>query len=66
MGHSIAHAPIGVANRPSDKDVGDYDPVAHVCSCGFDAATTSAICGGNTQEVTSLLDKNQNDTLSSF
>ena len=28
-------------------DMADYDPVGHVCSCGFDAATTSAICGGN-------------------
>jgi aminocarboxymuconate-semialdehyde decarboxylase len=28
-------------------DMADYDPVGHVCSCGFDAATTSAICGSN-------------------
>ena len=28
-------------------DMADYDPIGHVCSCGFDTATTSAICGGN-------------------
>jgi aminocarboxymuconate-semialdehyde decarboxylase len=28
-------------------DMADYDPVAHVAACGFDAATMSAICGGN-------------------
>jgi aminocarboxymuconate-semialdehyde decarboxylase len=28
-------------------DMGDYDPVGHVCGAGFDAATTAAICGGN-------------------
>jgi aminocarboxymuconate-semialdehyde decarboxylase len=28
-------------------DMADYDPIGHVAACGFDAATTAAICGGN-------------------
>jgi aminocarboxymuconate-semialdehyde decarboxylase len=28
-------------------DMGDYDPVGHVCGAGLDAATVAAICGGN-------------------
>jgi aminocarboxymuconate-semialdehyde decarboxylase len=28
-------------------DMGEYDPIGHVSSCDFAAATTAAICGGN-------------------
>jgi len=28
-------------------DMGEYDPIGHVRSCDFAAATTAAICGGN-------------------
>ena len=28
-------------------DMADFDPIEHVVSTGFDAATTAAICGGN-------------------
>lgn len=35
-------------------DMADYDPVGHVCGCGFDAATTSAICGGNVKGLLGL------------
>src|SRR5262245_9795259 len=32
-------------------DMADYDPVGHVCGCGFDAPTTAAICGGNAKSL---------------
>ncbi|MFZ0852179.1 MAG: amidohydrolase family protein [Hyphomicrobiaceae bacterium] len=35
-------------------DMADYDPVAHVAACGFDAATMSAICGGNAKTLLGL------------
>jgi aminocarboxymuconate-semialdehyde decarboxylase len=28
-------------------DMGDYDPVGHVCGAGLDEATVAAVCGGN-------------------
>lgn len=36
-------------------DMADYDPVGHVCDAGFDAATTSAICGGNARALLKLI-----------
>lgn len=37
-------------------DMADYDPVGHVASTeGFDAATISAICGGNTKRLLGLI-----------
>ena len=36
-------------------DMADYDPVGHVCDVGFDAATTSAICGGNARALLKLI-----------
>src|SRR5262249_7832604 len=35
-------------------DMADYDPVEHVVSSGFDAATTAAICGGNGKKLLGL------------
>jgi aminocarboxymuconate-semialdehyde decarboxylase len=35
-------------------DMADYDPVEHVVSTGFDAATTSAIVGGNAKRLLGL------------
>ena len=32
-------------------DMADYDPVGHVCGADLDAATVSAICGGNVRTV---------------
>ena len=32
-------------------DMADYDPVEHVVSSGFDAASTAAICGGNAKKI---------------
>ena len=32
-------------------DMADYDPVGHVVSTGFDAATAAAICGGNAKRI---------------
>ena len=32
-------------------DMADYDPVEHVVSGGFDAATTAAIVGGNAKKL---------------
>ena len=36
-------------------DMADYDPVGHVCGAGFDAATMSAICGGNAKVLLGLM-----------
>jgi len=35
-------------------DMADYDPVGHVMSCDFDAATAAAICGGNAKTLLGL------------
>ena len=35
-------------------DMADYDPIGHVCSAGLDAATVSAVCGGNVQKLLGL------------
>ena len=35
-------------------DMGDYDPVGHVCGAGLDAATVAAICGGNAKRLLEL------------
>lgn len=35
-------------------DMGEYDPVGHVCGAGFDAETTAAICGGNVSRLLGL------------
>jgi aminocarboxymuconate-semialdehyde decarboxylase len=35
-------------------DMADFDPVEHVVSTGFDAATTAAICGGNAKRLLGL------------
>jgi aminocarboxymuconate-semialdehyde decarboxylase len=35
-------------------DMGDYDPIEHVVSSGFDAATTAAIVGGNAKKLLGL------------
>ena len=35
-------------------DMGDYDPVGHVCGAGVDAATVAAICGGNAKRLLAL------------
>ena len=35
-------------------DMGDYDPVGHVCGAGLDAATVAAICGGNAKRLLAL------------
>jgi aminocarboxymuconate-semialdehyde decarboxylase len=35
-------------------DMADFDPIEHVISTGFDAATTSAICGGNAKKLLGL------------
>jgi aminocarboxymuconate-semialdehyde decarboxylase len=35
-------------------DMGDYDPVGHVCTAGLDANTVSAICGGNAKRLLAL------------
>ena len=35
-------------------DMGDYDPVGHVCGAGLDAATVAAICGGNAKRLLGL------------
>jgi aminocarboxymuconate-semialdehyde decarboxylase len=35
-------------------DMADFDPVEHVVSTGFDAATTAAICGGNAKRLLAL------------
>ena len=35
-------------------DMADFDPVEHVVSTGFDAATTAAICGGNAKKLLGL------------
>ena len=32
-------------------DMADFDPIEHVVSTGFDAATTAAICGGNAKRI---------------
>jgi len=32
-------------------DMADFDPIEHVVSTGFDAATTAAICGGNAKKM---------------
>jgi hypothetical protein len=32
----------------------DYDPVGHVCGAGIDAATITAICGGNAARLLGL------------
>jgi len=35
-------------------DMGDYDPVGHVCTAGLDAAAVAAICGGNAKRLLGL------------
>ena len=35
-------------------DMADYDLIGHVVETGFDAATTAAICGGNTKKLLGL------------
>jgi aminocarboxymuconate-semialdehyde decarboxylase len=35
-------------------DMADFDPVEHVVSTGFDAATTAGICGGNAKRLLGL------------
>jgi aminocarboxymuconate-semialdehyde decarboxylase len=35
-------------------DMGDYDPVGHVCGAGLDDATVAAVCGGNTARLLGL------------
>ncbi len=35
-------------------DMADYDPIGHVIGCGFDAATSAAICGGNAKRLLGL------------
>jgi aminocarboxymuconate-semialdehyde decarboxylase len=35
-------------------DMGDYDPVGHVCGAGLDAATVTAVCGGNAKRLLGL------------
>ena len=35
-------------------DMADFDPIEHVVSTGFDAATTAAICGGNAKKLLGL------------
>jgi aminocarboxymuconate-semialdehyde decarboxylase len=35
-------------------DMGDYDPVGHVCNAGLDASTAAAICGGNAKRLLGL------------
>ena len=35
-------------------DMGDYDPVGHVCGAGLDEATVAAICGGNVKRLLGL------------
>ena len=35
-------------------DMADFDPVEHVVSTGFDAASTAAICGGNAKKLLGL------------
>jgi aminocarboxymuconate-semialdehyde decarboxylase len=32
-------------------DMGDYDPVGHVCNAGLDGATAAAICGDNAKRL---------------
>jgi aminocarboxymuconate-semialdehyde decarboxylase len=32
-------------------DMGDYDPVGHVCNAGLDGSTVAAICGGNAKRL---------------
>jgi aminocarboxymuconate-semialdehyde decarboxylase len=32
-------------------DMGEYDPVGHVCGAGLDAAAVAAICGGNARRL---------------
>jgi aminocarboxymuconate-semialdehyde decarboxylase len=32
-------------------DMGEYDPVGHVCGAGLDAATVAAVCGGNAKRL---------------
>jgi aminocarboxymuconate-semialdehyde decarboxylase len=35
-------------------DMADFDPIEHVVSTGFDAATTASICGGNAKTILGL------------
>ena len=35
-------------------DMGDYDPVGHVCGAGLDPAIVAAICGGNARRLLEL------------
>ena len=35
-------------------DMGEYDPVGHVCGAGLDEATVAAICGGNAARLLGL------------
>jgi aminocarboxymuconate-semialdehyde decarboxylase len=35
-------------------DMGDYDPVGHVCNAGLDGAAAAAICGGNAKRLLGL------------
>ena len=35
-------------------DMADYDPIGHVIGANLDAATTAAICGGNTKKLLGL------------
>ena len=35
-------------------DMADFDPIEHVVSTGFDAATTAAISGGNAKKILGL------------
>jgi aminocarboxymuconate-semialdehyde decarboxylase len=35
-------------------DMADFDPIEHVVSTGFDAAATTAICGGNAKKLLGL------------
>jgi aminocarboxymuconate-semialdehyde decarboxylase len=35
-------------------DMADFDPIEHVVSTGFDAATTAALVGGNAKKLLGL------------
>ena len=35
-------------------DMGEYDPVGHVCGAGLDEGAVAAICGGNVQKLLAL------------
>jgi aminocarboxymuconate-semialdehyde decarboxylase len=35
-------------------DMGEYDPVGHVCGAGLDTAAVAAVCGGNAKRLLGL------------